>query len=140
MRIRLYDYSPDNKWIYFNSDRAGGPGTSDIWRIPASGAGENDAKAERITNDDYMDWFPHPSPDGKWLIFLSYEKGTDGHPANRNVTLRRMPMPDAKPGAVPDTKKIIEVVKLYGGQGTINVASWSPDSRRFAYVSYTLMQ
>ncbi|MDQ3252589.1 MAG: hypothetical protein M3R15_01590 [Acidobacteriota bacterium] len=134
------DYSPDGQWIYFNSDRSGGPGSSDIWRIPAAGAGENDVKAERITSDDYVDWFPHPSLDGKWLIFLSYQPGTDGHPANKDVILRRMPLPGAKPGAKPATNKIIEVAKLFGGQGTINVASWSPDSRRFAYVSYSFVE
>lgn len=131
------DYSPDGRWIYFNSDRAGGAGYGDIWRIPASGAGAGDRLAERITSDGYVDWFPHPSPDGKWLVFLSYEQGTLGHPANKNVVLRRMRLPDAKPGARVETGKITEVVKLFGGQGTINVASWSPDSRRFAYVSYT---
>lgn len=130
------DYSPDGKWVYFNSDRAGGGG--DIWRIPASGAGENDAKAEQITNDDYVDWFPHPSPDGKHLVFLSYQKGTEGHPANKDVVLRMMPLPGAAPGAEPAREKIVELVKLFGGQGTLNVASWAPDSQRFAYVSYSL--
>ncbi len=133
------DYSPDGKWIYFNSDRAGGPGTSDIWRVPADGAGEGDARAERVTSDDYVDWFPHPSPDDKWLIFLSYEKGTEGHPANKDVVLRRMPLPGAEPGAKAATEKTVELVKLFGGQGTINVASWSPDGRRFAYVSYSIL-
>jgi TolB protein len=120
------DYSPDGKWIYFNSDRSG---SWDIWRIPAEGAGPNDAQAERITSDDYEDWFPHPSPDGKWIIFISFGKGTQGHPPNQNVVLRRMPMGGGK---------IEEIVKLFGGQGTMNVNSWSPDSKRFAFVSYEL--
>jgi Tol biopolymer transport system component len=127
------DYSPDGKWIYFNSDRSG---SWDIWRMPADGAGPGDAKAERVTSDDYEDWFPHPSPDGKWLLFLSYKKGTKGHPANQDVVLRLMPLPGAK----VEGGKIREVVKLFGGQGTINVSSWSPDGKRFAYVSYTLDQ
>lgn len=105
------------------------------------GAGENDVKAERITSDNYVDWIPHPLPDGKWLIFLSFEQGTDGHPANKNVILRWMPLPGAKPGAQPAINKIIiEVAKLFGGQGTINAALWSPDSRRFTYVSYSLVK
>jgi TolB protein len=125
------DYSPDGKWIYFNSDRSG---SWDVWRMPAGGAGPGDAKAERVTRDDFEDWFPHPSPDGKWLLFLSYRKGTKGHPANQDVVLRLMPLPGEKLGR----PEIREVVRLFGGQGTINVSSWSPDSKQFAYVSYSL--
>lgn len=123
------DYSPDGRWIYFNSNRSG---SWDIWRMPADGAGEADARAERITSDEWEDWFPHPSPDGRWIVFLSYEKGTEGHPPNRNVLLRRMPVADGKPRA----DRIAVVTELFGGQGTINVNSWAPDSRRFAFVSY----
>ena len=97
--------------------------------MPAAGAGEGDAQAERITRDDYEDWFPHPSPDGRWIVFISFAKGTKGHPPNHNVVLRRMPAAGGK---------IEEIHKLFGGQGTMNVNSWSPDSRRFAFVSYEL--
>jgi Tol biopolymer transport system component len=124
------EYSADGKWIYFNSDRAG---SWDIWRIPSEGAGAEDAKAERVTSDELEDWFPHPSPNGRWLVFLSFPKGTMGHPANQNVVLRTMRLPGAKPGRA----RIREIVRLFGGQGTINVGSWSSDSRRFAYVSYS---
>lgn len=127
------DYSPDGKWIYFNSDRSG---SWDIWRIPAGGAGENDVKAERVTSDDYEDWFPHPSPDGKWLLFISFPKGTQGHPPNQDVILRRMRMPGTHLDPKP---RMEEIVKLFGGQGTMNVNSWSPDSKHFAYISYTLL-
>jgi Tol biopolymer transport system component len=123
------DYSPDGSWIYFNSDRSG---SWDIWRIPSAGAGPDDAQAERITDDDLEDWFPHPSPDGRWLVFLSFKKGTKGHPANQDVVLRILPLP----GAGASGARTRELVALFGGQGTINVNSWSPDSRRFAYVSY----
>jgi TolB protein len=126
------DYSKDGKWIYLNSNRTG---DFDIWRIPAGGAGPDDKKAERVTSDEWNDWFPHPSPDGKWMVFVSFEKGTQGHPANKNVELRMMPMPGAKLKAA----KIETLVKLFGGQGTINVNSWAPDSRRFAFVSYEVM-
>lgn len=126
------DYSPDGRWIYFNSDRSG---SWDIWRIPADGAGPDDAKAERITVDDFEDWFPHPSPDGQWMVFLSFKKGTKGHPPNQDVVLRMMPLPGERPSPV----EIREVARLFGGQGTMNVNSWSPDSKRFAYVRYELL-
>ena len=86
------DYSPDGKWIYFNSDRSG---SWDIWRIPADGAGPGDRKAEQVTSDELEDWFPHPSPDSKWLLFLSFAKGTAnaqrqtaGHPASHDADAR----------------------------------------------------
>jgi len=113
------DYSPDGQWIYFNSDRSG---TMQIWRMRTDGT-----EQEQVASDDFNNWFPHPSPDGKWLAFLSYEKGVKGHPENKDVTLRIMPLAGGK----------IEVLaKLFGGQGTINVPSWSPDSRKLAFVSY----
>ena len=124
------DYSRDGRWIYFNSNRGGG---WDIWRMPADGAGPEDRKAERVTADDREDWFPHPSPDGKWLLFLSFPPGTEGHDhRNLRVQLRAMPLPGASIGrASAET-----LVEFTGGQGTINVNSWSPDSTRFAYVAY----
>jgi len=125
------DYSPDGKWIYFNSDRSGG---WDVWRIPAEGAGPGDEKAERVTSDEMEDWFPHPSPDRKWLLFLSFAKGTATHNDKLPGTqLRMMPMPGAR---LAKTPQIQVVTTFFGGQGTINVNSWSPDSKRFAYVIY----
>ena len=113
------DYSPDGQWIYFNSERGG---MMQIWRMHADGS-----QQEQVTIDEFNNWFPHPSPDGKWLVFLSYDKDVKGHPENKDVTLRLMPLNGGK----------IEVLaKLFGGQGTINVPSWSPDSRRLAFVSY----
>jgi TolB protein len=127
------DYSPDGRRIYFNSDRGGG---GNIWRIPVDGGGPNDERAERITNDALEDWFPHPSPDGKQLLFLSFPAGTTGH-GDRGlpVQLRMIDLPgDALPDVVPRV-----VVELIGGQGTINVNSWSPDSTKFAYVAFEAM-
>lgn len=127
------DYSPDGKWIYFNSNRSGG---WDIWRMPAEGAGPGDELAQRITSDGLEDWFPHPSPNGKWLVFLSFPEGTSNHDAECDIELRMMPLPGENPGS----PEIQSIVKLFGGQGTINVNSWSPDSRRFAFVRYEVIK
>ncbi len=113
------EYSPDGKYVYFNSDRTG---TMQIWRMRPDGS-----QQEQITKDEHNNWFAHPSPDGRWLVFLSYESDVKGHPENKDVTLRVM---------ATDTGRIEVLAKLFGGQGTINVPSWSPDSRRVAFVSY----
>jgi TolB protein len=123
------DYSPDGKWIYFNSDRSG---SWDIWRIPAEGGGPNDSRAQQVTNDDLEDWFPHCSPDGKWLVFLTFPKGTSGHDDRLTVELRMIPLPGKHVKFVkPQT-----LTQFLGGQGTINVNSWAPDSTKFAFVVY----
>jgi Tol biopolymer transport system component len=116
------DYSPDGQWIYFNSERTG---TMQVFRMKTDGG-----EQQQLTSDGYADWFPHPSPDGKWVAFLSYEKDVKGHPANKDVMLRMMP---AGGGEVQ------VLAKLFGGQGTINVPSWSPDSAGLAFVSYRLV-
>jgi TolB protein len=114
------DYSPDGKYIYFNSERSG---IMKIWRMHTDGS-----EQQQVTKDaEYADWFPHPSPDGKWLVFLSYDKSVRGHPANQDVVLRIMPLAGGRPRVL---------ATLFGGQGTINVPSWSPDSKRIAFVSY----
>jgi TolB protein len=124
------DYSPDGKWIYFNSNRSNG---WDIWRIPPDGAGPGDAKAERITSDELEDWFPHVSPDGKWIVFLSFPKGTENHNGKMaGVQLRMIAAPAKK--AKPAPAQVLATI--FGGQGTINVNSWSPDSKQFAFVTY----
>ena len=115
------DYSPDGKYIYFNSVRSG---NMHIWRMKTNGSEQT-----QITDDDYNNWFPHPSPDGKWLVFISYEKDVEGHPANKDVKLRLIST---------EGGEAITLTKLFGGQGTINVPSWSPDSKNVAFVSYRL--
>ncbi len=120
------EYSPDGKYIYFNSVRTG---RMQIWRMHPDGSAQ-----EQVTSDDLNNWFPHISPDGKWLVFLSYGKEVEGHPENKDVTLRIMPLDGDKIGG-----KIEILAKLFGGQGTINVPSWSPDSKQLAFVSYELI-
>lgn len=125
------DYSRDGKWIYFNSDRAKG---WDVWRIPANGAGPEDGKAEQVTSDELEDWFPHPSPDNNHLLFLSFAKGTATH--NDKLPGTQLRMMDMPGGHVSKQPKIDVVTTFFGGQGTINVNSWAPDSKRFAFVIY----
>jgi len=116
------DYSPDGRYIYFNSERTS---RMQLWRMRPDGS-----EPEQITFDDYNNWFPHVSPDGQRVVFLSYEKDVTGHPENKDVMLRVMTLAD---------RRVTILAKLFGGQGTINVPSWSPDSRRVAFVSYQLL-
>jgi Tol biopolymer transport system component len=116
------EYTPDGKYIYYNANPTG---TMQIWRMKPDGSGK-----EQVTFDEYHNWFPHISPDGKWIAFISFLTDIDpnSHPANKKVMLRLMPASGGAPKVV---------AYLYGGQGTINVNSWSPDSKRLAFVSYS---
>jgi TolB protein len=117
------EYSPDGKYIYFNSVRTG---TMQIWRMKPDGS-----EQEQITTDEYNDWFAHPSPDGQWIAYVTF--GTDvpagSHPPNKDVMLRLMNL---------ETREVFVMARIFGGQGTINVPSWSPDSQHVAFVSYQL--
>lgn len=114
------EYSPDGKYIFFNSVRTG---TMKLWRMDADGKNQ-----QQLTSDKYNDWFPHVSPDKKWIVFISFSEDIDpnDHPFYKHCLLRIMPYEGGEP-------RVIGYV--YGGQGTINVPSWSPDSKRIAFVS-----
>ena len=123
------DYSPDNKWIYINSDRSG---KEAIWRFPADGAGSNDSKAEMVVSDGLEDWFPHISPDGSKMVYVGYPAGTATHdPRTVSIKIKLVAIDQ---GRVATSQKTL--VEGIGGQGTMNVNSWAPDSMRFAYVTY----
>jgi hypothetical protein len=112
------DFSHDGQYIYFHSDRSG---KMQIWRMKSDGAGR-----EQMTRDERNNWNPHPSPDGKSVVFLSYEPDVKDVSANQDVILRRLTLADGK---------IDDLAKIFGGPGTIDSPSWSPDSRKLAFVS-----
>ncbi|MCU1337953.1 MAG: putative beta-propeller-type glycoside hydrolase [Bryobacterales bacterium] len=113
------EFSPDGAYVYFNSDRTG---TMQIWRMRPDGS-----RQEQVTSDEYNNWFPHISPDGRRMAFLTYGKDVIGHPENKDVMLRIMTLNDLR---------VTVLANVFGGQGTITVSSWSPDSKRLAFVSY----
>ena len=119
------EYSMDGKYIWFNSVRTG---RMQAWRMKTNGK----EQTQMTFDTDMNSWFPHISPDGEKVVYIAYhdyEVAAGDHTANQNVELRMIPAA----GGEPET-----LVKLFGGQGTINVNSWSPDSKKFAYVSYRL--
>lgn len=119
------DYSPDGKYIYFHSYRTG---HMQIWRMHPDGS-----QPEQMTSDENANWFPHPSPNNQWIAYIAYTTDQkQNHPFGKDVKLRLM---DLK------TKTITDITPVfYGGAGTINTPSWSPDSKRVAFVSYLVKQ
>lgn len=113
------DYTADGRWIWFNSDRGG---TMQLWRMRADGSA-----LQQMSDDERVNWFPHPAPHNRTVLYLAYPSGTTGHPRGREVELRAI----APEGGPPRT-----LVSLFGGQGTINVPCWAPDGRAFAFMRY----
>jgi len=113
------DFSADGSQIYYNCDR---DGHAQIWVMAADGSDQR-----KLFEDEQVNWFPHPSPDGREIVYLAYKAGTKGHPAMTPVTLM---LCDPKGG---NRRRVREFI---GGQNSINVPSWAPDGHAFAYVRY----
>lgn len=124
------EFSLDGQWIYFNSERGSAvPGHAQLFRMPAPGNTTAGGEPEQLTHDERVNWFPHPSPDGTQIAYISFPPGTVGHPANVPVVVRLL----EKDGTIRD------LACVFGGQGTMNVPSWSPDGTRIAIVAYPLV-
>jgi TolB protein len=118
------EYSPDGAWLYFNTEEfTQRPGHAQLARMPANGG-----RMERLVESESVDWFPHLSPDSERASYISFPPGTLGHPADLDVEVRMV--------RTRNWRDVVWRFPIFGGQGTINVNSWSPDSSRFAYVAY----
>jgi TolB protein len=119
------EYAPDGQWIYYNTEEFSGH--AQIARMRRDGS-----EAVRLSHSPTVDWFPHVSPDGQLCAYLTFPPGTRGHPADLDVSLKLV--------RIDDWQSPQEAARLFGGQGTINVNSWSPDSKGFAYVAYPIVK
>ncbi|MFF2314780.1 TolB family protein [Arthrobacter sp. NPDC058097] len=124
------EYSPDNEWLYFNTEAfTSQPGRAQLARVRAAGgSGVNNNDAEQLLESDSVDWFPHLSPNGRLASYIRFPSGTQGHPADLPV--------DVVLVSTDDWAAPLQTWPLFGGQGTLNVNSWAPDSARLAYVAY----
>ncbi|MEC3854358.1 TolB family protein [Paenarthrobacter ureafaciens] len=120
------EYSPDGKWLYLNTESFSSiPGHAQLARIRVDGSG-----FEKLLESDTVDWFPHLSPDGRFASYIQFPSGTEGHPADLPVAVVLV--------STADWTTPLHTWPLFGGQGTLNVNSWSPDSGRFAFVAYPI--
>ena len=143
------EYAPDGKYIYFQSGRGG---SVQIWRMQPDGSGQ-----EQVTADDFNNAYPHISPNGRQLVFVSYGKSVKGVPENQEIALKLMTLlpapgrgargaaPPPQPVAVapPDIaqlrRSISVLTGMIGGEGTMDAPCWAPNSARIAFVSYHLL-
>lgn len=129
------EYSPDGEWLYFNTEAfTSQPGHAQLARVRAAAGstanGTNNHDAERLLKSDTVDWFPHLSPHGRLASYIRFPSGTEGHPADLPV--------DVVLVSTDDWAAPLHSWPLFGGQGTLNVNSWAPDSARLAYVAYPI--
>jgi TolB protein len=118
------EWSGDGSWIYCNTENFSTElGHAQLARLPDGGG-----PMERLVTSDRVDWFPHLSPDGRFACYISFPTGTVGHPADLEVVVRVV--------RTDDWSTPLQSYPVFGGQGTLNVNSWSPDSDRFAFVAY----
>lgn len=121
------EFSPDGQWIYFNSERGSTrPGHAQLFRMPAPGNTSASSAPEQLTHDERVNWFPHPSPDGTRLAYVSFPPGTLGHPEDVDVAVRLL----------HNDGTTVTLAEVFGGQGTMNVPSWDPAGKRIAIVAY----
>jgi TolB protein len=122
------EYSPDGTWLYLNTEEfASRAGQAQLARVPAEGG-----RLERLVESESVDWFPHLSPDGDFATYISFPPGTVGHPPDLDVEVRLV--------RTVDWRHVVSSFPLFGGQGTLNVNSWSPDGRQFGFVAYPVQQ
>lgn len=115
------EYSYDGEWIYFNSHRTG---RMHLYRMRPDGSEQT-----QLSFDSYDNWFPHPSPDNKNVAYISYMQDQKGqHPFGKDVKIKLL---DVTTLATRDLTPM-----FYGGQGSLNVHSWSPDGKQLAFVRY----
>ena len=99
------DWSPDGKWIAYNSDRGG---WSEIWAVPRFGGA-----VRRVTSLHQKSYNASWSPDGRWIAFCS--KGAGG------FQLWAAPFAGGSP------------LQLTAADGRHTGPRWSPDGRRLVF-------
>jgi len=120
------EYSPDGEWLYLNTESfSSAAGHAQLARIRVDGTG-----FAKLLDSGTVDWFPHLSPDGRLASYIRFPSGTEGHPADLPVAVVLV--------STGDWDTPLHTWPLFGGQGTLNVNSWSPASERFAFVAYPL--